>query len=201
MLRKEKIILFIFLFTISCNVFHKKYEVGVGGLYRDYELQPNVYRYNLDFPKEDKYNNLYVIDKFKEGRKRIGRIIKGKRTGKWLSGNADFDEQGNVYAKGKIWKEEHFKNDLRNGVFRQYDNNGNIIYETTFKDGTGLWKEFHSNGQLYFEMYTKNGYFTDTLRLYDDKGNLIGKRLYIKDSLVYSSGKPCFPCLEGRHDF
>ncbi|MCS4305093.1 antitoxin component YwqK of YwqJK toxin-antitoxin module [Chryseobacterium sp. BIGb0232] len=159
-------------------------------------MNPNTFfKYNLDFPekkiKEDKDVN--VEDKFAEGGERFGRIIKGKKEGKWLSGDADFDQNGNVYAKGKIWREENFKDGLRDGVYKRFDNNGKVIYETTFKKGTGLWKEFHSNGKLYFEMYTKEGYFTDTLRLHDDNGKIVGKRLYKKDSLVYSEGLPCFP--------
>ena len=62
------------------------------------------------------------------------------------------------------------------------------------KWGTGIWKEFHNNGTLYFEMHTKDGYFTDTLKLYNDKGKIIGKRLYVRDSLVYYEGQSCFPC-------
>jgi hypothetical protein len=96
------------------------------------------------------------------------------------------DSLGNVYAKGRIWREEYFKRGLRDSIFRQYGHDGKIIYETTFKRGTGLWKEFHSNGKLYFEIYTKDGYFTDTLKLYNSKGRLQEKLLYKKDSLVYS---------------
>lgn len=158
-------------------------------------LSPDIYRYNLDFPEKtiDEYSDVYIEDAFSEGGERYGRIIDGYKEGKWLSGDADFDENGNVYAKGGIWREEYFKNGLRDSIFRQFDGDGKIIYETTFKKGTGLWKEFQSNGELYFEMYTKDGYFTDTLRLHDDKGKIIGRRLYKKDSLVYEEGLPCFP--------
>ena len=82
-------------------------------------------------------------------------------------------------------REEYFKKGLRDSIFKQFDRDGKIIYETTFKMGTGLWKEFHGNGKIYFEAYTKDGYFTDTLKLYNDKGALIEKRLYKKDSLVF----------------
>ena len=147
-----------------------------------------------DFPNEDiKYGNIYNQDVFDEGGERFGKIVNSYKQGKWLSGDADFDKDGNVYAKGRIWREEYFKNGLRDSVFRQFNNDGKVIYETNFKKGTCLWKEFHSNGVLYFEIYTKDGYFTDTLRLHDDKGKIIGKRLYIKDSLVYDEGLPCFP--------
>ena len=43
----------------------------------------------------------------------------------------------------------------------------------------------HENGKLYYEIATKDGYFVDTLKLYNDKGALIEKLLYKKDSLVY----------------
>lgn len=191
-MRKSIYYFFILISSLSC--FSNK-EIPIKEPIEPILSFDNRSRYIYeDFPTNEKnISNQLYIQIFKEPSQRFSRIINGKKEGMWLSGNADFDDKGNVYAKGKIWKEEHFKNDLRNGVFKQYDNNGNIIYETVFKNGTGLWKEFHSNGQLYFEIYTKNGYFTDTLRLYDDKGTLIGKRLYIKDSLVYSSGLPCFP--------
>ena len=83
-------------------------------------------------------------------------------------------------------REEYFKKGLRDSIFKQFDRDGKIIYETTFKMGTGLWKEFHGNGKIYFEAYTKDGYFTDTLKLYDKRGRLESKKNYIKDSLVYN---------------
>lgn len=148
----------------------------------------------VDFPNEDEHKgNVLCEDEFIEGGQRFGKVINGYKEGKWLGGDADFDESGNVYAKGKIWREEYFKNGLRDSIYRRFDGNGNIIYETTFKKGTGLWKEFHSNGILYFEIYTNEGYFTDTLKLHDDKGKIIGERLYTRDSLVYEKGLPCFP--------
>ncbi|MFB9078769.1 hypothetical protein ACFFLS_11310 [Flavobacterium procerum] len=160
---------------------------------RTYNNSPSNFMY-LDFPEEDiRMGQVLYEEQFAEGGLRIGKIIYHYKQGKWLSGDADFDEDGNVYTKGQIWREEYFKNGLRDSVYRCFDRNGKIIYETTFKMGTGLWKEYHNNGELYFEIYTKGGYFTDTLRLNDDKGKIIGKRLYIKDSLVYDEGLPCFP--------
>lgn len=157
------------------------------------------YKYNSDFPPRNEVNNKgigtsLVEERFKEGGVRFGKTgINNSKEGKWLSGDADFDENGNVFAKGVKWREEYFKNGLRDSIYRRFDSNEKVIYETRFKKGTGLWKEFHSNGQLYFEMQTKDGYFTDTLKLHDDKGEIVGKRLYKNDSLIYSEGLPCFP--------
>ena len=157
------------------------------------------YKYDADFPPIVKVDNKRfgispVEERFIEGGIRFGKTgIDDSKEGQWLSGDAGFDENDNVYAKGGIWREEYFKNGLRDSIYRRFDSTGEIIYETTFHKGTGLWKEFHSNGELYFEIYTQDGYFTDTLKLYDEEGRLVGKRLYQKDSLVYEEGLPCFP--------
>ena len=184
-----KYICYIFLvLLISCNLFKTKYvEDSRVTMPRKNFISPDIYLYNLDFPQKniEEYRNIYVEDSFEEGGERFGRIIKGRREGKWLSGDADFDKNGKVYAKGRIWREEYFKNDLRDSIYRRFDGDGKIIYETNFKLGTGLWKEFHSNGKIYFEAYTKDGYFTDTLKLYNDKGILFEKLLYKKDSLIF----------------
>ncbi|CAD0003110.1 toxin-antitoxin system YwqK family antitoxin [Flavobacterium salmonis] len=142
------------------------------------------YKYK-DFPNDyDQMDGKYE-ENFKDGGMRYGNIVSGFKEGKWLSGDADFDTNGNVYAKGLIWREEYFKKGLRDSIFKQYDGSGKVIYETTFKMGTGLWKEFHINGEIYFEAYTKDGYFTDTLKLYNEKGVLMEKQLYKKDSLIF----------------
>ncbi|MBE0393075.1 toxin-antitoxin system YwqK family antitoxin [Flavobacterium sp. PL002] len=151
-----------------------------------YNNSPNNHRY-LDFPDDDKVLAAdYYRDQFVEGGMRVGKFNNdGHKEGKWLTGDVDLEDKGNVYAKGRIWREEYFKDGLRDSIFRQFDREGKVIYETTFKMGTGLWKDFHSNGKLYFEAYTKDGYFTDTLKLYNDKGELMEKLLYKKDSLIF----------------
>ncbi|MEC3874205.1 toxin-antitoxin system YwqK family antitoxin [Chryseobacterium salviniae] len=178
---------------IACKkhpILEKPKRIEFTRLYNNSEIN---FKY-IDFPNEDQRLAFVLCeDEFEEGGLRKGQIIDGYKEGKWLSGDADFDDNGTVYAKGGIWREEYFKNGLRDSIYRRFDADGKIIYETIFKKGTGLWKELHSNGALYFEMYTKDGYFTDTLRLHDDKGKIIGKRLYKKDSLVYEEGLPCFP--------
>ncbi len=162
-------------------------------------INAGSYRY-IDFPEEDSPNwgELYYIENFEgTGGLRSGKIIDGYKEGKWLSGDTDFDTLGNVYSKNGIWKEEYFKHGLRDSIYREFDNDGKIMYETTFKMGTGLWKDFYGNGQLYFEMYTKDGYFTDTLRLYNNEGKEFQKRLYKKDVLVYYLGNDW--CLRYRY--
>lgn len=181
-MKKQFIFVLILISFGSC--LHKKYlpdaklEDGV------YIFINTYYRYE-DFPDENLGENGECEENFKEGGLRYGKIKNGYKDGAWLSGNAGFDENGNVIKKGHLWKEEYFKKGLRDSIYRKFNSKGEIIYETTFKNGTGLWKEFHSNGKIYFEAYTKDGYFTDTLKLYNDKGRLQGLRLYKKDSLIY----------------
>lgn len=190
-------LLAMYIFFIGCKSYTQKTLDPIKGT-----TQVLMYintKYDSDFPPIVEVDNKgfgtsLIEERFKEGGRRFGKTgIDDSKEGKWLRGDVDFDESGNVYAKGKIWQEEYFKNGLRDSIYRCFDSNGKIIYETTFKKGTGHWKEFHSNGQLYFDIYTRDGYFTDTLKIHDDKGRIVGKRLYIKDSLVYNEGLPCFP--------
>ncbi len=167
---------------ISCSLFKKEYAPSPKG---SYDNNVENYKY-IDFPNEDRWlGDSFTEDHFQEGGIRYGKIVDGYKEGKWLSGNADFDNSGKVYAKGGIWREEYFKHGLRDSIYRRFNNDGKLIYESTFKMGTGLWKEFHSNGKIYFEIQTKDGYFTDTLKLYNENGKLQEKLLYKKDSLVY----------------
>ncbi|MBE0393704.1 toxin-antitoxin system YwqK family antitoxin [Flavobacterium sp. PL002] len=201
-MRYLKFIISLFLFTslISCSIIHGffcnknvaciKHPIFLEDIKREFinnYNNANNYRYE-DFPNEDvHYGNILNEDVFTDGgQHRIGKIIDGYKEGKWLSGNAEFDKNENVVQKRSTWREEYFKKGLRDSIFKQFDNNGKVIYETTFKMGTGLWKEFHGNGKLYFEAYTQDGYFTDTLKLYNDKGKLMEKLLYKKDSLIFN---------------
>lgn len=180
----SKIIVLIFIISCKNRLYIpeiKKIENTTAPLFSD----QRTFKYE-DFPNEDlEFHNLKFEENFKEGGMRYGKFINGYKEGTWLSGDAGFDENDNVIKKGNIWKEEYFSKGLRDSIFRQFDSNGKIIYETTFKMGTGLWKEFHNDKNIYFEVYTKDGYFTDTLRLYNEKGELFEKILYNKDKIVF----------------
>jgi antitoxin component YwqK of YwqJK toxin-antitoxin module len=117
---------------------------------------------------------------------REGEFKNGKQHGLWqCQRNYYLDSLGHHIYKKYKFREEYFKNGLRDSIYKIYNKKGDIVYSTYFKNGTGLEKDFHENGKLYYEIQTKDGYFTDTLKLYNDKGNLVEKLLYKKDSLVY----------------
>lgn len=90
-------------------------------------------------------------------------------------------------SKNYLAREEYFKNVLRDSIYRIYDKDGKVIYSTSFKNGTGIEKDFYDNGQLYYEIKAQDGYFTDTLKLYRKNGQLMQKLLYKKDSLIFNN--------------
>lgn len=192
---KYLIVIIVVAILYSCSIFQKCYcdkklackkhpillediKIEMGGFINNSE-------YNFlyeDFQNEDlSYGNVDYKEAWREG-----KIINGYKEGIWISATYLYDTINNTKKIDKLFKEEHFKKGLRDSIFRQFDSDGKIIYETTFKMGTGLWKEFHYNGKLYFEAQTQDGYFNDTLKLYDFRGRLQGLRFYKKDSLFYS---------------
>jgi antitoxin component YwqK of YwqJK toxin-antitoxin module len=152
----------------------------VNELIESYDNSSNDKIYE-DFPYEDTtYSSLKYKNSIREG-----QILNGYKEGLWLSAIYKYDTVKKTKEIDILFTEEYFKKGLRDSIFKQYDDKRNLIYSTYFKMGTGLWKEFHKNGKIYFDIQTKDGYFTDTLKLYNDKGKLMEKRLYKKDSLVY----------------
>ncbi|MBE0393074.1 toxin-antitoxin system YwqK family antitoxin [Flavobacterium sp. PL002] len=191
-MKKTIIYIVLCLSFISCHLFKKIEETPRGAQGRGLTETSNDTYVFEDFPNENLESGTNYVEENFIGRtvhKRYGRVYSSEKgnfkEGKWLSGYAGFDKKGKIYAKGAIRKEEHFKRGLRDGIFKLFDTDQKVIYKTNFKMGTGLWKEIHTNGKLYFEAYTKDGYFTDTLRLYNPKGELTQKRLYKKDTLIY----------------
>lgn len=120
---------------------------------------------------------------------REGEFKNGVQHGLWkCTRSYDVDSLGYHRYKWYKFREEYFKNGLRDSIYKIYNKDGKVIYSTYFKDGNGIEKDFHENGKLYYEIETKNGYFTDTLRLHNKEGRIFEKRLYQKDTLVYYLG-------------
>lgn len=118
---------------------------------------------------------------------RKGLCQNNMQIGEWITSRYyNSDSLSYPRMKRYVIRKEYFKNGLRDGEYKIYNKKGNIIYSTNFKNGTGLEKDFHENEKLYYEIATKDGYFTDTLKLYNNKGRLQKKLLYKKDSLVYN---------------
>lgn len=92
-----------------------------------------------------------------------GWFSKGFKIGKWI-----FDESS--FAK----IEEHYKNGVRDGLYTVYDRNDSILYQTSFKKGTGIEKIYRKNGSLYRIKHYKNGSIDSSklLTLHYDNGNI-----------------------------
>jgi len=117
---------------------------------------------------------------------REGKFKNGVQHGLWeCERSYHFDSLGYRIYKRYRFREEYFKNGLRDSIFKIYNKEGDIIYATLFNKGTGIEKDFHENGKLYYEIETKEGQFTDTLKLYDKDGDLSEKRLYKEGVLLY----------------
>jgi antitoxin component YwqK of YwqJK toxin-antitoxin module len=147
-----------------------------------------AYNYSfIDFPFEDTASFSHVVtdydDQFADGGRRWGYIVDGFKEGKWVRGVRRLDSLGN-FVTIHVHREEYFKHGLRDSIFKIFDKDGQFVYSTYFKMGTGVLREYHDNGQLYYQVGTQAGYFTDTLRLYTEQGVLYEKLFYKKDSLV-----------------
>jgi antitoxin component YwqK of YwqJK toxin-antitoxin module len=117
---------------------------------------------------------------------RKGYFKDGMQSGKWTSDRYFFyDSLGYSRSKDYLAREEYFKNGLRDSIYKIYNKEGKIIYSTFFKNGSGKEKDFYENGNLYYEIELRNGFFSDTLKLYNDKGKLKEELFYNKDSLVF----------------
>jgi antitoxin component YwqK of YwqJK toxin-antitoxin module len=135
------------------------------------------------FECEDENVHIYC----KDYTDRYGFFKNTKQNGKWTAKRFFISRNAGITkAIDYICREEYFKNGLRDSIFKVFDKDNKLVYSTYFKNGTGLEKDFHQNGKLYYEIATKDGYFTDTLKLYNDKGLLEKKLLYKKDSLIYT---------------
>ena len=73
-----------------------------------------------------------------------------------------------------LYYEGGFKNGIKNGKGKLYDDNGNLRYEGDFKNGTndGKGKIYNDKGNLWYEGEFKNGALDGKGKLYNDKGNL-----------------------------
>lgn len=63
---------------------------------------------------------------------------------------------------------------IRQGLFCEYDRNGKIISEGSYKGGKeeGLWRDYYPNGQLAAEGYYDNGEEVGEWRYWNPDGSL-----------------------------
>ncbi|MDO6516131.1 toxin-antitoxin system YwqK family antitoxin [Zobellia uliginosa] len=91
----------------------------------------------------------------------LGFFVKGYKNGLWKT-----------TFKNKLIKTENFKNGLLFGVYKVYDTNGNMLYNTNFGlNGDGRFKDFYyKSGILREEGSYKNGKKEGEWCYYDETG-------------------------------
>ncbi len=114
-----------------------------------------------------------------------GYFSNGLKTGKWL-----------FFEHGLAKTEEYYSEGLRNGLYTVFDKNKNILFETTFKNGTGIEYMYRSSGTLYHIKFFKNGildytkpytifYENGTVAVvYDYPNNVVKK--YYRNGFIFS---------------
>ena len=93
--------------------------------------------------------------------------------GLWTEKFSDEPITGKVYhSTGKIYGETTFKDGKKDGLWTQWDENGQKRFEVTYKDGKndGLWTQWYENGQKKYEGTYKDGNQINT-KCWDEEGN------------------------------
>lgn len=81
---------------------------------------------------------------------------------------------------------QNFKNGLENGVFKRWNENGNLIVEGNYLLGNrdGEWKFWRENGQIKSKVYYKNGLLQkNQINCWSENGFNSSKELYILNYL------------------
>jgi antitoxin component YwqK of YwqJK toxin-antitoxin module len=76
------------------------------------------------------------------------------------------------YPSGKIQKETTYKNNVKEGMYKEYDESGTLMVEANYKDDKrdGIYKRYNENGNLMIEGNYKNGEEVSET-CYDEQGN------------------------------
>ena len=84
------------------------------------------------------------------------------------------------YENGQLWYEYNYKDGKRDGLYRQWYENGQLWYEINYKDDKqdGLLRQWYENGQLETENYYKDGKSDGLGRGWYTNGQLFGEYYY-----------------------
>lgn len=87
--------------------------------------------------------------------------------------------------KGVLLFKAQLKDNLYDGKFSIYNNDGQLVYESDNKDGglNGLRKEYYSNGQLYMKEQFTNNRYEGLTEFFDQDGKNILQANYKYDML------------------
>ncbi len=127
------------------------------------------------------YKKGFIVDRMRINRKDAS----GKRQGKWFS----FYENGNIQMEGS------FKDDLKDGYFKEYSENGDLIRISKYSDGQlqpeaseiqklEVQKEYYSNGNVKISAMFRNGIPEGIRKEYDSAGRIEKAQLFKNGRIV-----------------
>ncbi len=122
------------------------------------------------------------------------------------------------YKNGKLYKQVYYENGKRHGLEKEYDNNGNLITITEYKNDfivsreqinriddkglkQGIWKEFYPNNKISKEIKYKNDTIVGVIKEYDIYGSLISKKRYDMEKGIFEEVKDTTNVLEWREEY
>ena len=93
-------------------------------------------------------------------------------------GPTSFEKRWQTTNKAAIV--ENFKNGVRDGEFRRYYLNGNLLMRFYFEEGNveGPWEDYYPNGKLLMSGQMKANKEVGNWKYYDENGNLLGEAPY-----------------------
>jgi len=122
------------------------------------------------------------------------------------------------YKNGKLYKEVYYKDGKKNGIEKEYDENGTIITITEYKNDfiisrekinrkdekglkQGIWKEFYPNNRIYKEVNYKNDTIIGVYKEYDKDGKVVVKKVYEKGIEKNEEKSDTLDVLEWREEY
>jgi len=109
----------------------------------------------------------------------------------------------NWFDNGEVWIKGHYSNNDTTGKWQYYDYKTRNLTEGNYVKGKkdGKWIEQDAEKRTVEVMHYKNGKLDGKFNSFDSLGNIVVKRIYVKDSLVnfelidsnfidYMAGKP-----------
>ena len=97
---------------------------------------------------------------------------------KSLGGTTSFEKRWKTTNKAAIV--DSFKNGERDGEFKRYYLNGNLLMRYYFEAGNveGPWEDYYPNGKLLMSGQMKANKEVGNWKYYDESGNLLGEASY-----------------------
>jgi antitoxin component YwqK of YwqJK toxin-antitoxin module len=117
-----------------------------------------------------------TVESYADGSAKVVRFFKEDGRDKTLVKECLYYPNHQKYMEGE------YKNGKREGVWKSWNENGNLWSEGTFKNGLdeGLRTIYHENGKKFIEGYYTNGKKTGIWKFYDENGNFVKEENFSK---------------------